>query len=74
MPHMGGLIAALGGVIVANAYNIGKRHVSHPLLWLAVIAALLARLVLDVNAVIIILSFGVAGLLYSFVAAKRKQA
>jgi chromate transporter len=33
MSHMGGLIAALGGVILANAYNIGKRHATNHWLW-----------------------------------------
>jgi chromate transporter len=71
--HLGGLIAALGGVIFANAYNIGKRHVTHPALWLFVAAAFVARLIFGVNAVLVIIGFGAVGLLSSWVRTQRQR-
>lgn len=70
--HLGGLIAALGGVIFANAYNIGKRHVTHPALWLFVASAFIARLFLGINAVFIIVGLGAIGLVSSWVKARRQ--
>lgn len=71
--HLSGLIAALGGVIFANAYNIGKRHVTHPALWLLVAIAFAARLILGVNAVLVIIGFGAVGLLSSWVRTQRQR-
>jgi chromate transporter len=72
MEHLDGLIAALGGVILANAYRIGQRHVGRPMLWLAVVTAVAVKLLLDINAVVIILSYGLAGLICSFIAVRRR--
>lgn len=71
MAYMGGLVAALGGVVLANAYNIGKRHATNYFLWTAVTLALGAKLILGINAVVIILVFGLAGLAYSLIASRR---
>lgn len=73
MTHMDGLIAALGGVILANAYNIGKRHASKCWLWLAVVVAFVAKFVLGINAVVIILAFGLVGLAYSMLVSRRGE-
>lgn len=71
MAYMGGLTAALGGVILANAFSIGKRHATNYLLWMAVILAFGAKLILGINAVVIILIFGLAGLACSLIVSRR---
>lgn len=70
--HTAGLSAALGGVILASAYRIGKGHVSHPLVWLLAIAAFVLRLWVGVNIAVIILGFGLGGVIVSFIRAGRK--
>lgn len=71
MQHFGGLIAALAGIILANAYQIGRKHAVSGGLWLLVGLAFVAKLWFDMNAVLILLSFGFAGLLFWFVSSKR---
>ena len=72
MHHLGGLIAALGGIILANAYHIGKRHATHWVLWVAVIVAALSKLWLGMNALAIILLFGLVGLVFSWLKVRRQ--
>lgn len=64
--YMTGLTAALGGIILANAYRIGKGHVSHPLLWIGVITAFVLRVWFGVNTAFIIFAFGIFGGVISF--------
>ncbi len=71
--HLGGLVAALSGVILANAYRIGSKHAGRKILWLFVGIAFVAKLVLGINAVIIILIFGAAGLLASLMGNRNTQ-
>lgn len=66
MNHMGGLIAALGGLILANAYHIGKRHVTRRILWVLVAGSGIANLWFGVTALLIITGLGLAGLTISF--------
>lgn len=71
--HMKGLIATLGGVILANAYRIAQRHVVRTALWAAVVVALIAKL-LGANAVVILLSFGGIGLAWSWMGRNKGSA
>lgn len=66
-----GLIAALSGVILANAYKIGSKHTTKHWLWLLVFVVFLAKLCLDINALLIIVVFGLSGLLLSWTQTKR---
>jgi len=66
MQHMDGLIAALAGLIMANAFHIGKRHATQPWLWLGVALAFGLKVWLGVNIVVIILTFGLIGLAISW--------
>ncbi len=64
--HLGGLTAALSGIILANAYRIGSKHVHHPALWLLAILAFVAQYWLHVHALVIIVVFGLGGLTYYY--------
>lgn len=72
LSKLDGVMAALVGIILANAYKIGSKHVTHRVLWLFAGLALVAKLWLDVNALLLIIVFGVAGLLWSWVATGRR--
>lgn len=61
-----GLVAALSGVILANAYRIGSKHTTKQWLWLLVVVVFLAKIWLDINALLIIVVFGLGGLLWSW--------
>lgn len=71
--HIGGLTAALGGVILANAYRIGGKHVIHPALWLVVLAACVANIFLYVPALTLILASGLLGIVYKTVMDRAKK-
>lgn len=71
MEHLDGLIAALSGVILANAYKIGSKHTTKVWLWLLVVVAFAASLWLDVNALVIIIAFGIGSLILSWTDARR---
>lgn len=66
MAHMDGLVAALAGVILANAYKIGSKHTTKMWLWLLVGVAFAAKLWLGINALLIIVVFGLSGLVLSW--------
>lgn len=70
-PKLDGLVAALSGVILANAYKIGGKHVSKGWLWSLALIAFFAKLVFDVNALVIIITFGVGGLLISWTKVRK---
>jgi chromate transporter len=74
MRHLGGLIAALGGIILANAYHIGKRHATHWTLWFIVVVAVIAKLWLGLNALIIIILFGAVALAVSWLKQRKQSA
>jgi chromate transporter len=69
--HLGGLMAALSGIILANAYKLGSKHVKQHPLWLLVGVAMLARLWLGINTLLIIIFFGLSGLLVSWYNKRR---
>jgi len=69
--HIGGLIAALVGIMLANAYNIGKKHTTVQAWWLLALAAFTARLLLKVDALTIIVVAGLGALLLSFIQKRR---
>lgn len=69
--HLGGLTAALSGVILANAYKIGSKHTTKAWLWLLVGVAFTTSRWLHVNALLIIITFGIGGLIFSWTNARR---
>lgn len=71
MQYMDGLVAALAGVILANAYKIGCKHTTKVWLWLLVAAAFVLKLWLGVNALLIIVLFGLGGLVLSWTSARK---
>ncbi|HEV2403435.1 MAG TPA: chromate transporter [Candidatus Saccharimonadales bacterium] len=73
MNHIGGIAAALGGILFANAYRVSKMHVTHQLLWGLVALAAAMRLLLGITIIAIVLLFGLCGLGLSYLLAYRKQ-
>lgn len=69
--YLDGLIAALSGIILANAYKIGSKHAINNWSWLLIGLAFVASLWLHVHALLIILIFGVGGLLISWKATRK---
>jgi chromate transporter len=67
--QLDGLLAALCGVILANAYRIGSRHASRAWLWWLAGMVLVARLWLGINPLLAIVTFGAGGILIAFVTA-----
>lgn len=72
LEHLGGISAALGGVILANAYRIGKKHVSHPWMWMLIVISAAIRWT-GCNPVIIVFVFGMAAALLSFWNTKERK-
>jgi chromate transport protein ChrA len=72
-PHLDGLVAGLAGIILANAYRIGKKYATTAWLWTAVLLAFGIR-ALSANPLFVILGFGFAGFVLSFVIKKRAKA
>lgn len=58
-----GIQAAVGGIIIGNAYRIAKSNTSTPVLWLGVVLASFLYAVLNVPTFLIIFLFGIAGIL-----------
>lgn len=71
MEQLDGLIAALSGIILANAYRIGSKHTTKLWLWLIVGLAFVANLLLNISAFIIIIGFAVGGFLVSWTKARK---
>jgi chromate transporter len=69
--YLGGLISALAGIILANAYRIGSKHVTHPLMWIFVIIACLLLIVFRVHALAILITYGFVALLISIWKSRR---
>jgi chromate transporter len=74
LKYLDGLTPALAGIILANTYRIGKKHVTHPLMWGLVIAACLFLLIFRIHALMIILAYGIIALLFSLYRAKKALA
>ncbi len=62
LTYFNGLIPALAGIILANAYRIGSKHVTHPVMWGLVIVAGILLLFFKIHALAIILVFGLTAL------------
>lgn len=60
--HTLGLQAAVGGIILGNAYRIGKSNISNTWLWLAVVPALVATLILHIPTIYTIFCYAVIGI------------
>ncbi|HTE57696.1 MAG TPA: chromate transporter [Verrucomicrobiae bacterium] len=73
LEHLGGVSAALGGVMLANAYRIGKKHVSHPWMWMLIFTSATIRW-MGCNPVIIVFVFGATAALLSFWNTKERKA
>lgn len=73
MDHAGGLIAALSGIILANAFKIGGKHATNAKLWILVVAAFTAKLLLHVNALVLIGVFALGGLATSLAVQSKTQ-
>ena len=72
--HLGGVAAALGGVLFANAYRVSKMHVTHPSMWLLVILAATLKLWLGFSPILIVLVFGLGALALSLWAVRKQRA
>jgi chromate transporter len=70
--HMAGLSAALGGVILASAYRIGRAHAVRPQLWVLVAGAFALRWA-GVNTAAVIILFGLGGMGWSFARARLSR-
>lgn len=57
-----GLQAAVGGIILGNAYRIGKSNIGNHWLWFAVLPALAATWVLRIPTIYTILFYGIIGI------------
>lgn len=66
-----GLIAALSGIILANAYKIGTKHAQRLADWLIPIVAMFALLVLHIHPLVLILVGGLAGVIFSISSNRR---
>ena len=69
--HLDGLVAALSGVILANAYKIGSKHTTKTWMWLLVGMVFAVKLWLGINALLIVIVFGLGGLVLSWTNTRR---
>ena len=67
-----GLTVALGGIVLANAVQLAQRHSSRAWLWLVVAAAFVIQLVFHLNPVLLLGSFGLAGLIWYCAAGNKR--
>ena len=72
MSQLDGVIAALCGVILANAFRIGTQHAKQFWMWGMVGAALFARLQFNVSPLLIIAIFAGGGLLVALMTVSTK--
>lgn len=69
-----GLVAALCGLILANAYKIGASHANRPWLWTLVALSGAAILFMHVHALLLIAGFGATGFILSLSKRKTRKA
>lgn len=69
--QLDGLTAALGGIILANAVQLGKRHSNGWRPWALVALAFVIQLRYHLNPVILLGGFGLAGLIWYLAEDKR---
>jgi chromate transporter len=67
MGQLDGVIAALVGVILANAYRIGSRYASKLWLWSLVGVALFVRLQFKIDPLVILMTYALSALLVAIV-------
>lgn len=68
-----GLQAAVGGILIGNAYKIARRHASTPRLWLIVAIAAMLAFVLNVPTVVIIFGAAILGALIGIYRTREKK-
>lgn len=70
--RLDGLIAALAGIIMANAYRIGSTHATRRVLWAFVLLSGAAILFGHIHALLVLVVFGISGLLASLYTEQKK--
>lgn len=71
--RLDGLTATLGGLILANAVQLGKRHSRHALMWLVIGLAFVIQFVFHLNPLLLLTGFGLAGLAYHLAQKRQKD-
>lgn len=71
--HMGGLVAALAGIIAANAYKLARRHVTRWWMWLPPAGVVAARLALGVQAALLVVGALLVGCLLVIISKRRGE-
>lgn len=61
-----GLTVALGGIVLANAVQLARRHSSHAWLWLVAAIAFAVQLLFQLNPLLLLGSFGIAGVIWYY--------
>ncbi len=72
--YITGVQAAVGGIIIGNAYNIAKRTATMPKLWMVAALAGLLYYFTKIPVMIIVFSFGIAGIVAGFITHRRTRA
>lgn len=72
-PIINGLIPVLCGIILANGYRLGRKHITTSIMWLVVATSLIMQFALHINTLLIIIGFGLLGLTISFRDQLRKE-
>lgn len=68
-----GIQAAVGGIIIGNAYKIARNNAKTPLLWLAVAVSAFLYTVVHVPTFVIIFTFGMSGILVNILQNRGKN-
>jgi chromate transporter len=68
-----GIQAAVGGIIIGNAYKIARSNATMPILWLAAGVASLLYAIFNVPTFLIIVLFGVTGIIITLVKKKSHR-
>jgi chromate transporter len=68
-----GIQAAVGGIIIGNAYKIAKTNATTPLLWVAAVLSALLYSVLKVPTFLIIAMFGAAGIILNVFRSRKNR-
>ncbi len=68
-----GIQAAVGGIVIGNAYKIARINATMPLLWVAALVAALLYSVLNVPTFLIIVIFGIAGIIIKIARGRKNR-
>lgn len=71
--HLNVTRSVVAGIMLANAYKIGKHHATQLLLWLLVVVAFLMKAAVGLNSVFVILIFAVGGLGLSWHTTRKRS-